>query len=118
MKLELLWSANPLARRRKRFDAAQDYIDETCAAKMSEYVPVALPIYNGAGKLRDSVEIEEPGHIIYTASYAEHQYYDELDHSASGNPKATRLWFETMKQRYVHEILGGAQSILTKGRKK
>lgn len=118
MKLKLVWNCNPLGRRKKCFDAAQDYVDEKCVEKMSEFVPVALPFYNGAGKLRDSVQITQPGQIIYTASYAEHQYYDDLDHSATGNPKATRLWFETMKQRYIHEILGGAQNILTRGRKK
>jgi len=118
MKATLVWKRNPLVSRRKRIEETQAYIDESCIEGMNEFVPVAMPYYPGAGMLRDSAQIIEPGHIIYTAEHAEHQYYDELDHSDTGNPKATRLWFETMKKKYVHKILKGAQNVLTKGKSK
>ena len=114
MELTLVWKRNPFKSRRKSIEKAQNFIDETCVEKMTEFVPVAKPIYRNAGQLRDSVEIKEPGLIIYTAPFAKHDYYNtEVSHKRSCNPKATSLWFETMKSKYKAEILQGAQQILT-----
>lgn len=116
MKISLVWNNGAIIGKRKRIEQAQNYVDEACVEGMTEFVPVALPEYPRAGKLRDSVVITQPGHIIYTSDNAEHQYYDALDHSDTGNPKATRLWFETMKKKYAAKILDGAQDIIRKGK--
>lgn len=112
IKAKFTWAKGFLAKKEKQFEKAQEFIDEQCVEKMTEFVPVALPIYEGAGALRDSVEIAEPGKIIYTANYAEHQYYDELHHEHTGNPNAKRLWFEVMKDKYLEEIREGAGKIV------
>ncbi len=114
LKATFKWAKGFSTRMTKQFDKAQTFIDEQCVEKMSEFVPVALPKYENAGALRDSVKIEEPGKIIYTAPFAEHQYYDDLNHQNSGNPNATPLWFETMKERYSEDIRSGAVKIIGK----
>lgn len=98
--------------KKKKFAKVQNYIDTVCIEKMTEFVPVALPKYRNAGKLRDSAEIKEPGLIIYTAPFAKSDYYAEKNHERSGNPNATRMWFETMKRRYKNEILEGVKKQL------
>ena len=75
MELTLVWKRNPFKSRRKSIEKAQNFIDETCVEKMTEFVPVAKPIYRNAGQLRDSVEIKEPGLIIYTAPFAKLQAF-------------------------------------------
>lgn len=114
IKMKLSWNRSFFKRKAKRFEEAQKFVDEQCVEKMSEFVPVASSIYENSGALRDSVKIEEPGKIIYTASFAEHQYYDELNHQNSGNPYAKRLWFEVMKNKYLDEIRDGTGKILGK----
>lgn len=94
--------------RKAKFKRAQEYIDETCVDKMKQYVPVAPPFFKKAGKLRDSAEIAEPGHIIYIADYAPDVYYGKYKHKKSGNPEAKRLWFNVMKTKHKDEILKGA----------
>ena len=106
MKVTLKWVGDKF--RKKKFAEVQNYIDSTCLERMTEFVPVALPKYKNAGKLRDSAEIPEPGVIIYTSPFAKSDYYAEKNHKRGGNPKATRMWFETMKRRYKNEILEGA----------
>lgn len=115
MEFSFEWDKMFRTRQQQKFDEAQDYIDEQCVEKMSEFVPVALPIYEHAGYLQESVEIEEPGKIIYTGFNAKRQYYGDYSHLNSGNTQATRLWFETMKSRYCQKIKHGVQKIL--GRK-
>lgn len=112
MKLTLVWNGNPFKSKKKVIEKAQNYVDEACLEKMEEFVPVGKPKYENSGKLRDSAEIKEPGLIIYTAPFAKHAYYDDVNHKRSGNPNGKRLWFEVMKQRYKEEILKGAQKIL------
>lgn len=114
IKVKLTWVKGFITRKTKRFEEAQTYIDEQCVEKMSEFVPVASSVYENAGALRDSVKIDEPGKIIYTAPFAEHQYYDELNHQNSGNPNAERLWFEVMKEKYSEDIRNGAGEIVGK----
>lgn len=115
MKITFKWNGDSLKKRKKQFQEAQKFVDETCVEKMTEFVPVAKPKYRNAGKLRDSVEIKEPGLIIYTAPFAEHDYYNtEVSHKRSGNPNATSLWFETMKSKYAEEIRRGVEQILKK----
>lgn len=98
--------------RQKRFDEAQDYVDNEALVQMTPYVPVALPYYHNAGKLRDSGKVQEPGVIVYTAPHARKDYYAEVNHAHGGNPQATRLWFETMKHYHAKQILKGAAKII------
>lgn len=114
IKTKFTWAKGFFAKKEKQFEKAQDFIDKQCVEKMTEFVPVALPIYDSAGALRDSATIDEPGKIIYTANYAEHQYYDELNHEHTGNPNAKRLWFEVMKDKYSEEIRNSAGKIIGK----
>lgn len=106
LNVNLKWQGDPF--RKAKFARAQRYIDETCIEKMGEYVPVAPPFFRKAGRLRDSAEISEPGHIIYTADFGPDVYYGTYKHRKSGNPKAKRMWFEVMKHKHKDEILKGA----------
>lgn len=110
MKVILQWIGDKF--RKNKFTEAQNYIDSTCLERMTEFVPVALPKYKNAGQLRDSAEIPEPGRIIYTAPFAKSDYYADKNHKWGGNPKATKLWFETMKRRYKDEIFEGVKKKL------
>lgn len=112
MKLTLVWNRNPFRSRKKAIEKTQNFVDETCLEKMTEFVPVGKPKFENSGMLRDSAEIKEPGLIIYTAPFAKHPYYDVMNHKRSGNPNGKRLWFEVMKRRYKEEILKGAQKTL------
>lgn len=106
LNVKLKWIGDPF--RKAKFKRAQSYVDKTCIDKMRQYVPVAPPFFQKAGKLRDSAEISEPGHIIYTAGYAPGVYYGTYKHENGGNPKGKRLWFEVMKTKHKDEILKGA----------
>lgn len=106
LNVKLNWIGDPL--RKAKYRRAQAYIDETCIEKMREYVPVAPPFFQKAGKLRDSAKISEPGHIIYTADFAPNVYYGTYKHKSSGNPEAKRLWFEVMKTKHKNDIMKGA----------
>lgn len=98
--------------REKRFEQAQAYIDSECIRLMQPYVPVALPFWNNAGKLRDSAENPEHGVIEYTAPKARHDYYANVNHANGGNPQAQRMWFEFMKQESAGSILRGVVKII------
>lgn len=78
---------------------------------MTPYVPVGLPKYKNAGKLRDSAKIEKPGKIVYTAPFAKSDYYNNVNHKRGGNPNARRLWFEFTKKKHGAAILRGAAKI-------
>lgn len=106
INIKLKWFGDPF--RKAKFKRAQSYIDDKCVEKMREYVPVAPPFFRKAGRLRDSAEISEPGHIIYTADFGPDVYYGTYKHRKSGNPKAKRMWFEVMKHKHKDEILKGA----------
>lgn len=99
---------------KERLKEAQDYVDNKCIECMTPFVPVALPEYQNAGKLRDSVQIPEAGKIIYTAPFARSDYYNVKGHShlRGGNPNAQRCWFEVMKAKDGEEILKQAKKIL------
>ena len=113
MEVKLIWNANMLRQRKKKFSKAQNYVDAACLKNMTQFVPVALPYYHNAGKLRDSGKIAEPGVIVYTAPMARHDYYNKkVNHRHGGNPNATALWFETMKSKYRTTIIRGAASIV------
>lgn len=112
MRAVLVWNLRFASSMKTAFSSAQDVIDKQCVKRMTEFVPVALPKYPKAGMLRDSVKIEEPGHIIYTAPHAVHQYYDDLNHKGTGNPKAQRYWFEVMKMKYIGDIADEANKVL------
>lgn len=113
MAVKLIWNAKAKLQRDKRISEAQSYIDSECLRYMTLYVPVGLPYYRNAGKLRDSGQISEPGKIIYTAQFAKHDYYNRnVNHRHGGNPNATPLWFETMKAKHKGAILRGAAAIL------
>ena len=113
-EVKLVWDKRSMRQRKKRFAAAQDYVDEQCAEKMTPYVPVALPSYKNAGKLRDSAAIQEPGVIVFTAPKARSDYYAIKNHKPphGGNPNGTRLWFETMKHFHARKILSGTIKVL------
>lgn len=96
----------------KRFEQAQKYVDEECVKLMDPYVPVAKKSYRNAGKLKKSVRISSPGLIEYTAPFAEHDYYANVNHAHGGNPNAKRLWFEVMKAEKKQQILRGAAVIM------
>lgn len=111
---KIKWNRGFLRRQMRQFKKAQNFIDEQCVEKMTEFVPVAAPMYANAGRLRDSVKICKPGQIVYEAPYARTQYYVELNHEGTGNPKAERMWFEVMKKKYTEEIRKGAEEIAGK----
>ncbi len=112
-EVKLVWDKRSMIQRKKHFAAAQDYVDEQCVEKMTPYVPVALPRYSNAGKLRDSAAIQKPGVIVYTAPKARSDYYAIKNHKPphGGNPNGTRLWFEVMKKTHRQAILRGAAAI-------
>lgn len=111
MDVKLVWAKTFNPRVRIMLRKAQTYVDNQCVEKMTEFVPVGLPRYRNSGKLRDSVEIKEPGTIIYTAPFAKSDYYSTVNHQNGGNPEAQRLWFEVMKAKYGREIRQGVSNI-------
>lgn len=108
MSMKLVWRTGFHADKKARMDAAQDYVDKACLYKMRPYVPVALPRYRNAGKLRDSAQVLRRGVIGYTARFAKSDYYSCKNHKRGGNPHAQRLWFEVMKREHLQEIKRGA----------
>ena len=111
MNIKFSWAKNFDSKVKKTLKNAQKCVDSECIEKMTEFVPVGLPRYRNAGKLRDSVKIKEAGKIIYTAPFAKHDYYSEVNHENGGNPNASRLWFEVMKSKYKKEILQDVSEI-------
>lgn len=106
-----IWNRVELNKINKNLSAAQAYIDAQCVEKMTPFVPVGLPRFQNSGKLRDSVQIKEPGCIIYTSPFAKHDYYSTVNHQHGGNKEAQRLWFEPMKRQHKGAILRGAAAI-------
>ena len=117
MKLKVEWNKNFKRNKKKMFSEMQDYIDKECIKRRTPFVPVALPKYENAGKLRDSAKISEPGKIVFTARFAKRDYYAHKNHQRGGNPNAQRLWFEVMKKTDGEAILRGAKAIAKKGGK-
>lgn len=117
MKSNLKWNKNFKKNKRKLFAEIQDHVDTQCVKRMTPFVPVALPKYRHAGKLRDSVKISKPGEIVFTAKFARKDYYAHKNHQRGGNPKAKRLWFEVMKDTDGEAILKGAKAIARKDKK-
>lgn len=111
-EIKLVWDRKAMMQRKKRFAEAQEYVDQECVKQMTPYVPVALPRFRNAGKLRDSAAIPEPGVIEYTSPKSRSDYYSTVNHKHGGNPNATRLWFETMKHFHAKKILTGTVRIL------
>lgn len=112
ISFSFIWNRIAVRKINKRMIEAQAYIDTECIDKMTPLVPVAKPRFYNAGKLRDSVEIKEPGCIIYTAPFAKHDYYSAVNHQHGGNKKAQRMWFEPMKRQCKTVILRGAAAIV------
>ena len=116
MQVTLVWNKQMMRERERRFSEAQTYVDNECLKKMTPYVPVALPFWHNAGKLRDSGKIAEPGVIVYTAPHARADYYNlrspKHNYHHGGNPNATEMWFEYMKTKHRAEIIRGAAQIL------
>lgn len=112
MNITFTLDSRAMKHREERFGQAQKYIDSECIKLMTPFVPVALPYYKNAGKLRDSVENPEPGVIVYMAPKARHDYTSTVNHAHGGNPQAQRLWFEVMKAHYATAILKGTAKIL------
>lgn len=63
MKATLILNKNAISDRKKRFEAAQEYVDKKSLEYMTLYVPVGLPRYKNSGKLRDSGKIAGPAVI-------------------------------------------------------
>lgn len=112
MKVVLKWNSTALKDRGRRFKKLQRYVDEQCAKCMIPYVPVALRKYPGSGKLLRSMEIAEPGMIVFNAPRAKHGYYARVNHKHGENPNARRMWFEYMKKKDGWGILCGAAKIV------
>ena len=112
MTCTLVFDPHSLRRRQKNMEKAQTYVDTECIRCMAPFVPVGLPRFHNAGRLAASAEVRTAGLIEYTAPFAEHDYYAEVDHSHGGNPRAQRLWFEVMKHESCKPILIGAAKIL------
>lgn len=112
--MQINFVMNPMSMRirQRQFAKAQKYIDKECIRCMIPYVPVAPESIRNAGRLRDSAGIAEPGHIVFTAPKAKVSYYAKVNHKHGGNPKATRLWFRTMKAESAESILRGAAAIV------
>jgi len=112
MNCTLVFDRHSFRRRQKNMEKAQAYVDSECIRCMTPFVPVGLPRFHNSGKLAASAKVKSAGLIEYTAPFAEHDYYADIDHSHSGNPKAQRLWFEVMKSKDGKPILIGAAKIL------
>lgn len=98
--------------KRKNLTNAQKSVDKNCMKHLSEFVPVAPSKYRKSGSLRDSLRNPEAGKLIYTSRFSPHTYYDTTTRKNRGNPKGTRLWFETMKAHYKIRILAEAKKEL------
>lgn len=101
-----------LPNKKKNFANAQKSVDTNCMKYLNEFVPVAPERYRKSGKLRDSLRNPEAGKLIYTSRFSPHTYYDATTRKNRGNPKGTRLWFETMKKHYKNRILAEAKKEL------
>ena len=112
MEITFVLNRMSMRKRERLFKKAQKFVDERCIEYMMPYVPVAKSSIKGAGKLRNSVGISEPGHIVFTAPKAKVSYYAKVNHKHGGNPRATRLFFRTMKAESAETILRGAAKIL------
>lgn len=113
MQAKVVINKSKLNERKQRFKVAQDYVDKECLKLMTPYVPVGLPKFKNSGALRDSGKVASPGKVVYTNTWARSNYYN-LQHrnfKNGGNPNATPLWFETMKQKHGSAILRGAAAI-------
>lgn len=120
--MPLILNRSAMLNRRRRFAQAQDYVDKQCLDRMRPLVPVALPKYPNAGKLRDSGRIEKRGHIIYSGRVitragrprrlAKFAYYGKTNHKHGGNIHGRRRFFEVMKSQHKHEIGAGAAKIM------
>lgn len=95
--------------KRKNFRNAQKSVDMNCMKYLNEFVPIAPRRYAKSGSLRDSLKNPEAGKLIYTSRFSPHTYYDETTRKNRGNPKGTRIWFETMKAFYKVRILAEAK---------
>ncbi|MDE7098784.1 MAG: hypothetical protein K2O60_06525 [Ruminococcus sp.] len=95
--------------KKKNFADAQKSVDSDCMKYLNEFVPVAPTKYAKSGSLHDSLKNPEAGKLIYTKRFAPHTYYDATTCKNRGNPKGTRLWFETTKRHYKFRILAGAK---------
>lgn len=112
MRIEFVIDHMSIKRRERLFAKAQDYIDKKCIERMEPYVPVADSRLKNSGRLLSSAGIAEPGHLVFTAPKAKVSYYAKVDHRHGENPRATRLWFRTMKAESAREILRGAAAIV------
>lgn len=92
-------------KRRKSLNKAQEIVDSSCMKHLNEFVPIAPEWYEKSGSLRDSLENPQAGKLIYTSRFSPYTYYDETSRKNRGNPKGTRMWFETMKNHYKDKIL-------------
>lgn len=98
--------------KRKNLTNAQKSVDANCMKYLNEFVPIAPKKYAKSGSLRDALKNPEAGKLIYTARFSPHTYYDTTTCKNRGNPKGTRLWFETMKENYKIRILAEAKKEL------
>ena len=112
MNATLTFDPAMLKRRTKRFEKAQDWLDNECVKRMTPFVPVGLPRFHHSGKLAASVKIVKPGVIVYDAPFARHDYYADVDHSHGGNPQAQRLWFEIMKAEELEDLRKGVAEVV------
>ena len=112
MDVSFTWSRTFFSSVGRMFSGMQTKLDQTCIKYMNQYVPVAPDKYPNAGKLKGCISNPEPGRIIYSGSgsvlggvsLARHAYYTPMDHTRSGNPQATHMWFETMKMKDAGRI--------------
>jgi len=100
----------------------QKQIDSDCIRFMTPLVPVGAAVYERSGSLRDSVSNPEPGVIRYAPgpikggeSIARKAYYTPMNHTRSGNPNATHLWFEVMKRKDRDKIRRNVAAVMKKG---
>ena len=122
MDVKLVWAKGFSRGKERMFDRMQTQIDADCIRYMLPLVPVGAKYYRNSGALRDSVRNPEPGKITFDAgpikgaqSIAQKAYYQPMNHSRSGNPRATHLWFEYMKKEYGRLILRKVSGIAKKG---
>jgi hypothetical protein len=113
MQAKVVINRASINERKQRLKQAQSYVDKECLRLMTPYVPVGLPKFRNSGALRDSGKVASPGKVVYTNTWARSNYYN-LQHrnfKNGGNPNATPLWFETMKQKHGSAILRGVADI-------
>lgn len=86
----------------KKFQNAQNCVDNEVVKRLADYTPIAKSIYANYGKMSHSHKVENAGVIVNTEPTARKEYYTNKGKSGGMRGK---LWLERMKADHKDEIL-------------